>query len=56
MSLAAATAPARTPQGELTAYAGMLGGDPIAPEAVGQQTRFLRKFWRVLCGTAKKQT
>ena len=36
------------------AYAGLLGGDPLAPEAVERQTRFLRKLWRVLWGTRQE--
>lgn len=37
------------------AYTGLLGGDPLAPEAVEQQTRFLRKLWQVLWGTWKEE-
>ena len=37
------------------AYAGLLGGDPLAPEAVERQTRFLRKLWQVLWGSWKEE-
>jgi AcrR family transcriptional regulator len=37
------------------AYAGLLGGDPLAPEAVERQTRFLRKLWQLLQGTWEPQ-
>jgi AcrR family transcriptional regulator len=37
------------------AYAGLLGGDPLAPEALERQTRFLRKLWRVLWGTPQEE-
>jgi TetR/AcrR family transcriptional regulator len=37
------------------AYAGLLGGDPLAPESIERQTRFLRKLWQVLWGTWKEE-
>jgi hypothetical protein len=37
------------------AYAGLLGGDPLAPESIERQTRFLRKLWQVLWGTWEEE-